>query len=75
MQLVCQWAERIIVLYKGRIIADGSRNEIFTNETVRELVGIHPPEIYELGTILNPKAECYTIDDFVNGFFGRKQDV
>lgn len=75
MQLVCQWAERIIVLCKGKIIADGSRDEIFTSETVKELVGIRPPEIYELGKMLNPKAECYTIDDFVNGILGRVDNV
>lgn len=25
MQLVCEWAERIIVLWNGRVVADGSR--------------------------------------------------
>ena len=34
MQLVCEWAERIIVLCGGEVVADGSRNEIFGNEDV-----------------------------------------
>ena len=29
MQLVCEWAERIIVLCQGQVIADGTRDEIF----------------------------------------------
>ena len=29
MQLVCQWAERIIVLRGGQVVADGTRDEIF----------------------------------------------
>ena len=29
MQLVCEWAERIIVLCQGEVIADGTRDEIF----------------------------------------------
>lgn len=45
MQLVCEWAERIIVLCQGEVIADGSRNEIFGNRRVLELTGIRPPEI------------------------------
>ena len=29
MQLVCEWAERIIVLCGGRVVADGPRDAIF----------------------------------------------
>ena len=42
MQLVCQWAERIIVLCGGRVVADGSRDEIFARADVVEQVGIRP---------------------------------
>ena len=45
MQLVCEWAERIVVLCGGEVIADGSRNEIFGNEDVRRRAGIRPPEM------------------------------
>lgn len=45
MQLVCEWAERIIVLCQGEVIADGSRNEIFGNRRVLELTGIRPPGV------------------------------
>ena len=34
MQLVCEWADRIIVLYQGEVIADGSRDEIFGNQEI-----------------------------------------
>ena len=29
MQLVCQWSQRIVVLKNGRVIADGTRDQIF----------------------------------------------
>ncbi len=68
MQLVCQWAERIIVLSGGRVLADGTRDEVFGNRDVVEQVGIRPPEIFQMGKALDERAFCYTIDEFVQGF-------
>ncbi len=72
MQLVCEWAQRIIVLYQGTVIADGTRDEIFGNARVRQLTGIRPPEIFDMGQALDPDAYCYTIDAFVDRFGGMK---
>lgn len=71
MQLVCEWAERIIVLWNGQVAADGSRDEIFGNREVVEKVGIRPPEIFSLGRAICPESLCYTIDNFLNQFEGR----
>ncbi|MCI5650089.1 MAG: ABC transporter ATP-binding protein [Fusicatenibacter sp.] len=71
MQLVCEWAERIIVLWNGQVAADGKRDEIFGNRDIVEKVGIRPPEIFSLGQAICPEAFCYTIDDFLNRFEGR----
>ena len=68
MQLVCEWAERIIVLSGGRVLADGARDEVFGNREVVEQVGIRPPEIFQMGKALDERAFCYTIDEFVQGF-------
>lgn len=68
MQLVSEWAERIIVLYQGRVLADGSRNEIFGNEEVVGKVGIRPPDIFTMGKILHKDAFCYTVDEFLQSF-------
>ena len=68
MQLVCEWAERIIVLCEGKVVADGSRNEIFGNKEVTDLTGIRPPEIFDMGKVLNPAAFCYTIQEFRQQF-------
>ena len=72
MQLVCEWAQRIIVLCGGRVVADGSRDEIFGDRALIEQVGIRPPEIFTMGQTLDPAALCYTIDDFLRCFEGRK---
>jgi energy-coupling factor transport system ATP-binding protein len=68
MQLVCDWADRIIVLYNGKIIADGTREEIFSNELIKSKVGIRAPEIVEMGQLLNMKKICFTINEFVSRF-------
>lgn len=68
MQLVCEWAERIVVLCQGKVIADGSRNEIFGNQYAAEIAGIRPPEIFTLGQEMDKRAYCYTIDEFAHSF-------
>ena len=68
MQLVCQWAERIIVLRGGRVVADGPRDEIFARADLVEQVGIRPPEIFTMGQALDRRALCYTIDEFLSSF-------
>lgn len=65
MQLVCEWADRIIVLNQGKIVADGGRDEIFGNQEVTERVGIRPPEIFNMGKKIHEKVCCYTVKDFV----------
>ena len=68
MQLVCQWAERILVLYNGSLAADGSRDEIFADRRLAKLVGIRPPEIFAMGRALDERARCYTVEEFVECF-------
>lgn len=68
MQLVCQWAERIIVLCGGRVVADGTRDEIFSRQDLVDLVGIRSPEIFSMARALDPSALCYTVEEFTHCF-------
>ncbi|MFQ9510046.1 MAG: ABC transporter ATP-binding protein [Lachnospiraceae bacterium] len=68
MQLVCEWAERIIVLCQGSVAADGSRDEIFGDPALAQRVGIRPPEIFSMGQKLNQQALCYTVSEFLKLF-------
>ena len=49
MQLVCQFAERVIVLTGGEVIGDAAPDEVFMDEDVVERSGIRPPEIFQMG--------------------------
>ena len=70
MQLVCEWAQRIIVLSQGKIIADGTRDQIFGNQEAVKTAGIRPPEIFTMGQVLDKRAFCYAVDEFLKGFGG-----
>ena len=75
MQLVCDWADRIIVLSEGTLIDDGKRNQVFGNKVVTERVGIRPPEIYIMGRMLDERAQCYTVEEFCQVFGKEHIDV
>ena len=68
MQLVCQWAERIVVLCGGKVVADGPRDKVFSDREVTRLVGIRPPEIFTMAQALDERALCYTIEEFLDRF-------
>ena len=72
MQLVCDWAERLIVLSSGYVIADGTKEEIFADMYVRQQVGIRPPQIYDMGRALGIENPCFTIEEFMGYFRGEK---
>ena len=66
MQLVAEWANRIVVLHEGKVIGNGTREEIFHDETLLQLAGIDPPEIFKLAKSMNSDAYIYTVDQFVD---------
>ena len=66
--MVCQFADRIIVLCDGEIIGDGTPDEIFMNADVVGRSGIRPPEIFAMGQALDCSAACYTLDTFLGCF-------
>ena len=68
MQLVCEWAQRIVVLCGGKVVADGPRDAIFGDSALLTAVGIRPPEIFTMGQALDSRALCYTIEDFLHHF-------
>ena len=68
MQLVCQFADRVIVLTDGEVIADATSDEVFMDEDVVSRSGIRPPEIFQMGRALDCRAACYTLDEFLECF-------
>ncbi|WP_404442788.1 ATP-binding cassette domain-containing protein [Microbacterium marinum] len=63
MQLVAEWANRVIVLEGGRVRADLTPRELFAHpELARTL---RPPHITRLGTLLRVDPVPLSVDEFV----------
>lgn len=56
MQLVCEWAERIIVMNNGQIVGDGTREEVFNDPILLKQAGIQIPELVALSRKLGSDA-------------------
>ena len=63
MQLVADWATRVIVMNQGRIIFDGNTKELFKNKEVLEKANLIPPQIVQLSHVLDLEEICLSIDD------------
>ncbi|MGP7818780.1 energy-coupling factor ABC transporter ATP-binding protein [Niallia sp. 01092] len=73
MQLVAEWANRIIVLHEGEVIHDGNRETVFSNVELLEKAGLKSPQILELSRRLNMSPLAYTVDDFVQSIKRREE--
>ena len=65
MQLVAEWANRILVMHNGELIADDSSEHIFQQDEILDQAGLVPPQIIRLCNELN-YPYCPTIDSFVD---------
>lgn len=65
MQLVAEWANRVIVMNRGRLIHNGTRESVFGNPGLLETAGLTAPQILELSRALGLPRLCYTVDEFV----------
>ena len=72
MQLVAEWANRIIVMKDGQIIHDGDRESVFSNEQLLKEAGLASPQILELSRRLRTKL-AYSVEDFVNYVYSLRE--
>ncbi|WP_216638035.1 ABC transporter ATP-binding protein [Bacillus sp. FJAT-29814] len=64
MQLVSEWAERVLVMNDGQLIADDASDVIFRNEEILQCAGLVPPQIITLCNELH-FPHCPSIESFV----------
>ena len=63
MQLVADWATRVIVMNQGKIIFDGSTKELFKNKEILKTANLIPPQIVQLSHALDLDEICLSIND------------
>lgn len=64
MALAAEWASRIIVMNGGRIIADGSKEEIFTDGRLLRRAGLAETQLMELSRMLGLPRICSSLEEF-----------
>lgn len=65
MQLVSEWANRVIVMNQGRIMCDGDKHTVFGNNVLMEQAGLVPPQILQLSQRLKMEVPCHTVEEFI----------
>lgn len=72
MQLVCDWATRVIVLSKGKIIFDGPPSILFNQRHILEQANLLPPQVVELSHQLNLNNTHISIESMISTFHSNK---
>ncbi len=71
MKLVSAWAERVLVLHEGQLLADGTPRAIFAQEELLASTSLSPPPITRLSQRLQPlgmQGDSTTVDDFYDEY-------
>lgn len=63
MQLVADWATRVIVLHKGEVILDSTPRELFSNKEVMAKANLVPPQIIGLCHALDISPISLNLDE------------
>lgn len=64
MQLVSEWANRVIVMNQGTIVCDADKHTVFGNKALMEQAGLISPQILQLSQALMMEVPCYTVEEF-----------
>ena len=63
MDLVCEWASRVVVMHKGEVVEDGEPHEVYNNHELLQSIGLSPPQVSILARYLNIAGTPITIDE------------
>ncbi|MDQ6422184.1 ATP-binding cassette domain-containing protein [Paenibacillus sp. LHD-117] len=66
MQLVAEWATRVIVLHQGTVIMDADPQTLFGNSALLQRAGLVPPQITTLACELGIHPVPLSVDQFVD---------
>lgn len=72
MEVVLDFAERVLVLAEGTIIADGQTKEIFRKEEALEQASVLPPQLVQLALRLGEGFEdVFSVDEMASAIINR----
>nr|WP_074904794.1 ABC transporter ATP-binding protein [Paenibacillus algorifonticola] len=70
MQLVAEWANRVIVMHNGRVLLDTDTRSLFRELHVLEQAGLIPPQITLLSDRLGLEPPCLSVDELQSRLTG-----
>ena len=73
MEIVLDYAKRVLVMERGRLIADGRVPEVFRNAELMEQASILPPQIIDLSLRLGEGYEADTPETMAETVLTRKR--
>jgi energy-coupling factor transport system ATP-binding protein len=65
LQLVAEWADRVLVMDDGEVIADAPPSVVFADRELLARTGLSQPQVVELGDRLGMDAPVLTTDEMV----------
>lgn len=65
MQLVTDWATRVIVMNEGQIILDTDSRSVFAKQDILDKAALVSPQIVKLSERLGIQPTCLSVDEFV----------
>lgn len=68
MQLVAEWADRVLVLNGGKVIADTTPAGLFDDPELTDAVNLVPPQISLLGRAVGMRPPPLSVDEFVAAY-------
>jgi len=74
MQLVADWATRVIVMNAGTIVLDTNSRDVFEQKDILELAALIPPQIVSFSHRAGIAPACLSVPEFV-GHIRKLQEV
>ncbi len=74
MNIVAEYAQRVILLHQGRIVLDGPSREVFSRIDILEEIGLRPPQIVYLSHLLKDSLKgeiILSIEDLIGEDYER----
>ncbi|WP_317618482.1 ABC transporter ATP-binding protein [Paenibacillus sp. PL91] len=64
MQLVAEWANRVIVMHNGQVALDTDQRSLFSHVAILEQAGLLAPQITQLSQRLGLEPPCLSVAEF-----------
>lgn len=64
MELVAEWASRVVILQRGSVLADDTPEVIFGDPVLVEKARIRPPQVVQLSNALGIRPVLLSVDSF-----------